>query len=77
MDKRRYVSRNPRNPRTPKGMAAEETGNAAADGYTVRHREPLDTASRRARNSCHREEYAAGSVMDENEARWSGMYEDY
>lgn len=77
MDKRRYCSRNPRNPRTPKGMAAEETGNAAADGYTVRHREPLDAAFRRRRDSLHSEDYAAGSLMDENEKRWSGMYEDY
>lgn len=69
MDKRRYVSRSPNCVKKPKGISADETGNAAADGYTVRHREPL-----RRHASNYSEDYAAASVMDENERMYSGDY---
>jgi hypothetical protein len=39
-DKRRYLSRHPRN--TEKPIKATGGKNAAADGYTIRHREPLE-----------------------------------
>jgi hypothetical protein len=39
-DKRRYVSRHPRN--TEKPIAPTGGKNAAADGYTIRHRETFD-----------------------------------
>jgi hypothetical protein len=39
-DKRRYLSRNPRN--TEKPIAPTGGENAGADGYTIRHRETFD-----------------------------------
>jgi hypothetical protein len=39
-DKRRYLSRNPRN--TEKPIAPTGGKNAAADGYTIRHRETFN-----------------------------------
>lgn len=71
MDKRRYVSRDPRNPRTPEGMGKEESGNAAADGYTVRHRQPLkrDRSDRFAYGG--EGSFHSAGLKDEDEARWS------
>jgi hypothetical protein len=75
MDKRRYVSRSPNVTKSPKGIAADETGNIAKDGYTVRHREPLDQASRQSkRRAClYSESYAAGTLRDTD----GGWYGDY
>lgn len=66
MDKRRYTSKSPNVTKSPKGMSADETGRIAADGYTVRHREPLDAASREEkRRSClYSEHFAAGTLRD-------------
>ncbi|MBT1154370.1 hypothetical protein J1C56_02065 [Aminobacter anthyllidis] len=73
MDKRRYVSKSPRNPRTPVSIAADETGNAASDGYTARYRKSLDHSPSSGRYS---EDFACGGLMDENEARWGRLYGD-
>ena len=74
MDKRRYVSRNPRNPREPIGIASQESGDVLKDGYTVRHRKPLD---RRARYSgLYGDSNVSDSLMDENEAAY-GPIGDY
>ncbi len=78
MDKRRYVSRDPNRPQDPKGMDGEESGNAAADGYSVRHREPLrkDRSDRYAYGGerC----FHSRGLRDENEASQStfGGYVD-
>lgn len=74
MDKRRYVSRDPRNPRMPESMAADETGNAAVDGYTIRSREPLKGRSR-PRYSDY--DCVAPSLKDENEVSRDAMYGDW
>jgi len=39
MDKRRYLPRNPRDSHKP--IAPTGGKNAATDGYTIRHREPM------------------------------------
>ena len=74
MDKRRYVSRSPNCVKKPKGISADETGNAAADGYSVRHREPLDRRNR----SNYSEDFVSPTLMDENEVEYGGsFYGDY
>lgn len=75
MDKRRYVSKSPRNPRTPVSIATDETGNAAVDGYSVRNRKPLDRAEY-ARDGRYSEDYSCGGLMDETEARFKHLYGD-
>lgn len=70
MDKRRYKSRSPRNPREPKGMDGDTTGNPALDGFTVLRREPL-------KRTCDRygeTGFKSGSLMDEQEARFRDIY---
>lgn len=70
MDKRRYKSRSPRNPRTPAGMDADVTGNPALDGFTTLRREPLKRTPDR-----HMETgYVSGNLMDESEARFRDIY---
>jgi hypothetical protein len=76
-DKRRYRSKSPRNPKSPKGMEEEMSGNPALDGFTVRHRQPLKRDPfAMHQDSRHSEHYAAGSMMDEHEARFSEIYGD-
>lgn len=71
-DKRRYRSRNPRNPRTPMSMEEEKTGNPALDGHVVRERQPL----RRRRPLMTDGDYTAESVMDEYDAQYQDIYGD-
>lgn len=67
MDKRRYVERSPHNPRVPKTIEADETGNAAKDGYSVRSREPLNP--RKSPYAWGADRYTvAPSLKDEDEA---------
>lgn len=75
MDKRRYL---PRSPRGDKPNADHGTGNAAKDGFSTRHRCPLpgteEPYSYRRKDSLHSENYAADSLMTEDEARFDRMY---
>lgn len=75
MDKRRYVSRNPRNPRSPMSMEDEVSGNPAVDGFTVRHRQPLKRDSF-AKDSRYSEHYAAGGLLTEGEAMIRDVFGD-
>lgn len=75
MDKRRYVSRHPRNPKSPIGMESAETGDPAVDGYTVRERQPLKR-DRFGRDGLYGEHCAAESLMDEQEAMMRDLYGD-
>lgn len=75
MDKRRYLSRERRNPRQPIGMDSVETGKPAADGYSVRERKPLKREPF-PRDSAYSEHYAAGSLMTEGDAMFREAFGD-
>lgn len=76
MDKRRYVPSNP-SPRRDKisDMDDEMTGNAAADGFTVRYRKPLERPAYSSDN-LYRENYACEGLMNEDEVRSRKLYGD-
>lgn len=80
-DKRRYLSRNP-SPRRDKivGIEADETGNAAADGYTLRYRNPLPGREKPGdmyrKDSLYNENYACDGMMTDEEALMQRMYGD-
>lgn len=63
MDKRRYRPKDVRKDK-PLGISADETGNAAADGYTVRNRSPL----KRKRELYSEEGFRSPTLRGENES---------
>jgi len=56
-------------------MATDETGSAAADGYTVRSRKPLERSDF-PRDSRYGENHASDGLMNEDEARFKTLYGD-
>jgi hypothetical protein len=68
MDKRRYVSRSPRNPKTIHSMEDDCCGKPAMDGFTVRHREGLKPP----RDRYYERPHLPKGLMDESEASWGG-----
>lgn len=75
MDKRRYKSRSPRNPKSPMGMEEDTTGNPAVDGFVSRHRKSPDRDAF-ARDSRYGEHYAADSLLTEGEAMMRDVFGD-
>lgn len=75
MDKRRYKSRSPRNPRDPITMDGDCCGKPAIDGFVSRHREPLNRDDIRRQRFGYSNEGVAGSLMDESEARYSKLWD--
>jgi len=70
MDKRRYVARNPRNPKTVNTAEDECCGNIAKDGFSVLSREGMKPPRDR-----YFERPALGrGLMDENEASFRSSY---
>lgn len=70
MDKRRYKSRSPRNPREVMGMDADTSGNPALDGFTVRRREPMKRVCDRYSETG----FKSDNLMDERESRFMDIY---
>ena len=69
MDKRRLVSRDPRNPKTIHKMADDCCGNPALDGFTVRDRQGY-----RIRRDRYFEQPEMGrGLMDETEAKFGAF----
>jgi hypothetical protein len=70
MDKRRYVSRNPRNPKTIHSMEKDCCGKPALDGFTVLSREDM-----KPRRDRYFERPALGrGLMDESEASFRSSF---
>lgn len=70
MDKRRYVSRNPRNPKTIHTMEDSCCGKPALDGFTVLSRE----GTKPKRNRYFESPDLGRGLMDESEASFRSSF---